>query len=68
MDLCGINGGKPKPLVPFTDMPDLSDDAWEVANQVFEQYAGEGTHGFEMNRNEFLDAVEELLKRFSLWA
>lgn len=48
-------------------MPDLSDDAWEVANQVFEQYAGEGTHGFEMNRNEFLDAVEELFKRLSLW-
>jgi hypothetical protein len=49
-------------------MPDLSDDAYETANQVFEKYAGEGTHGFEMNRNEFLDAIEELFKRLSLWA
>ena len=54
--------------VPFTSMYELSDDAWETANKVFEEYAGEGTHGFEMNRNEFLDAVEELLKRLSLWA
>jgi hypothetical protein len=49
-------------------MPELSDDAWETANRVFEEYAGEGTHGLEMNRNEFLNAVEELLKRLSLWA
>lgn len=44
-------------------MPRLSDDAWETANRVFEEYAGEGTHGLEMNRNEFLDAVEEWLVR-----
>ena len=49
-------------------MTELSDDAYEVANKVFEEFAGEGTHGFEMNRNEFLDAVEELFKRLSLWA
>ena len=49
-------------------MPELSEDAWKTANQVFEEYAGEGPHGFEMNRNEFLDAVEELFKRLSLWA
>jgi hypothetical protein len=49
-------------------MPDLSDDAYAAANQVFEEYAGEGTHGFEMNRNEFLDAIEELFVRLSLWA
>ena len=49
-------------------MPDLSDDAWETANKVFEEYAGEGAHGFQMNRNEFLDAIEELFKRFSIWA
>lgn len=49
-------------------MPDLSDDAYKTANQVFEEYAGEGTHGYEMNRNEFLDAIEELFKRLSLWA
>lgn len=49
-------------------MPDLSDDAYEVANQVFEQFAGEGPHGLEMNRNEFLDAIEELFVRLSLWA
>jgi hypothetical protein len=49
-------------------MSDLSDDALEVANQVFEKYAGEGTHGFEMNRNEFLDAIEELFQRLGLWA
>jgi hypothetical protein len=49
-------------------MPDLSDDAYAAANQVFEEYAGEGTHGFEMNRNEFIDAIEELFVRLSLWA
>lgn len=49
-------------------MIELSDDAYEAANQVFEEYAGEGTHGLEMNRNEFLDAIEELFKRLSLWA
>jgi len=49
-------------------MLDLSDDAWRTANQVFEEFAGEGTHGLEMNRNEFLDAVEELFKRLSLWS
>jgi hypothetical protein len=56
------------PLIGRSPMPDLSDDAWETANKVFEEFAGEGTHGFEMNRNEFLDAVEELFKRLSLWA
>lgn len=49
-------------------MSDLSDDAYEAANQVFEKHAGEGTHGFEMNRNEFLDAIEELFQRLDLWA
>ena len=49
-------------------MPDLSGDAWETANKVFEEYAGEGAHGFQMNRNEFLDAIEELFKRLSVWA
>ena len=56
------------PVVPFSTVPDLSDDAYEIANQVFEKYAGEGTHGFQMNRNEFLDAIEELFVKLSLWA